>query len=159
MHASRFDVALRSSRRQGWAFLGLLIVVVIILVLVVLGPMGQKAPMQGQVKETSQGIAYIERSADVTCANNRQVMENEIIAMRIGGDGRLPDIAEMRRKFSQYQCPRGGSLLIGTDGKVYCTKHFPPPIEQLRDMVTLFDEKKETPPPTPPPPPVITPMH
>jgi hypothetical protein len=121
--------------------------------------MGQKAPVQNQAKETSQGIAYIERSADVTCANNRQIMENEITAMRIAGDGRMPDVAQMRQKLAQYRCPRGGALLIGTDGKVYCTEHFPPPLDQLKDMVTLFEEQKETPTPTPPPPPVFTPMH
>jgi hypothetical protein len=146
--------AARAQSRRGNALIGILIVVAIILILMTL------FSSSGSVKSAQQEVAqvqYIDRSAEVTCNSNIRAFETDMMQMRIANDGRLPAKEEIQRRFFSKRCPRGGAIVVGKDGKIYCTKHSPPPIDQLKDMMTLFDAAPEE---TPvPPPPEVTPMH
>jgi hypothetical protein len=144
-------------RRDGSALIGILIVVVIIIVVVMIGPFGsEKNPASKVEREVSMAQSSIDRSADATCALNRRTFENELVQARILNGGQLPSVEELRRRFSNKHCPRGGAILVGQDGKIYCTRHFPPPVQELQSMITLFEPVVETP---VPPPPEATPLH
>lgn len=139
--------------REGAILLVILIVAVIIAVIMMSGPMRQVEHKSAQV---SSGLNNIERSADVTCQQNRRAIETELTQARILNDGHLPSAEEMRIRFEGRFCPRNGGIVIGQDGTVYCTEHFPPPVEELSSLILLSQPTIETP---VPPPPVFTPAQ
>jgi competence protein ComGC len=141
-----------TKRRRGSALLGILLVVVIIIIIMLVGPFST-SDTKTQVTQAQNDI---ERSATAACTMNRRTVETDLTQFRIMRDGQMPTTEELRQKFARFQCPRGGAIVIGQDGKVYCTKHAPPPVSELQHLITLFEPQKEA---TPPPLPEATPMH
>ena len=111
-------------RRRGSALIAILIVVVIILAVMMLGPL----KTDNTQRQVSQGIVYIDRSADVVCGADRKTIETDVTQMRILNNGQMPTLEELRNRFGNRRCPRGGAFYISPDGHVYCTKHATPPI-------------------------------
>jgi hypothetical protein len=135
-----------SRREGGWTVLVLLIVVVIILVVMMTGP--AKTTTSDTKGQVLQAVNSIDRSKVSTCAANRRAIETNLTNYRILNDNKLPPVDQLRMTISE-RCPGKGGYLIGPDFAVYCTEHFPPPIDQLKQMISLSQPIIETPIPLP----------
>ena len=120
--------------KVGGAIIALLVVLAIIFALIMLGPFSRDTETQ-----VTQSQTYIDRSADVACAANRNAIKTNLTNLRMMNPGMPMDIELIKRRIPIPPCPGHGAYLIGPDGEVYCTKHFPPPAEMLEKMVTLSD--------------------
>lgn len=125
--------------RQGYVVIVLLVVVVIIMILVLKGPMETNP-----TTHVTQAQTYIDRSADVACGSNRSALATDLMQMRINNNGAAIS-TDMLLKFSNKQCPKGGFYMIGRDGKIYCTKHFPPPADELQEFMRTHPAAQPTP--------------
>lgn len=115
---------------HGGSIIGILIVVVIVMLLILFGPLSPD-------KKTSvpQAITHIDHSAEIACQVDRDSIKTNLLSFQMSNPGTPITIDILAKKTSVPQCPRGGSYLIGKDGVVYCTKHFPPPPEELQQVV------------------------
>jgi hypothetical protein len=110
--------------------IALLIVVVIILAVMLNGHFAQDPKTK-----LPQAELYIDRSADTACSLNRTNLKTQVTQFQTMNPGAPLSTEILKRKLSFPQCPKGGAYMIGADGTVYCTKHFPPPIQELQNSM------------------------
>ena len=116
----------------------LLVVVVIIMIVLLSGPLSKDSKTK-----VTQAQLYTDRSADSACLMNRTGLKTQIVQFQTMNPGIPLSTELLRKKINFPQCPRGGIYMVGQDGTIYCTKHFPPPIQELQNSVP------RTPAPTP----------
>jgi hypothetical protein len=105
-------------------------VVLIILIVMLSGPFSKEPKTQ-----LTQAQVYTDRSADSACSMNRMGLKTQIVQFQTMNPGIPLSTELLRKKINFPQCSRGGAYMIGQDGTVYCTKHFPPPIQELQNSV------------------------
>ena len=115
----------------GFSVIMLLVVVVIIMVVLLVGPF-KNDPVTG----VNQAVNQIDRSADAACSINRDTIKTYVTNYQLYNPGPAPTLGLLKKINSGMpECPRGGIYLIGQDGTVYCTKHFPPPAQELQRLM------------------------
>ena len=112
----------------------MLLVVVGIMLLLMLKFMGGG---DGPQKEVSSAVTNIEHSADIACTSNRNVIKADLTMWQVNNPGEPMKLDEIRAKLNLPTCPRGGAYLLGPDGAVYCTKHFPPSAALMQQVMAL----------------------
>lgn len=122
-----------------------IVVMLIVLIVIMFGSLQYFTDNQPQQQVTT-GIRDIERSADVSCTANRNAIKTNIVTWQVNNAGEPLRLDELRRQTSLPNCPRGGVYLLGPDGTIYCTKHFPPPAAVMQQLISLTTP---TPVPTP----------
>lgn len=162
MGSAGHSAALRRQLGGAGGVVALLIVAAIIMVLSMRFFITEEPTQQASMAVTS-----IDRSADVTCETNRNAIRTDLTMWQVNNPGERLRLDDLRQKYSLPACPRGGAYVIGTDGVVYCTKHFPPPPEMMNQVMALTTPAPEPTPfgsPTPlgasasTPPPAPTPL-
>jgi hypothetical protein len=115
----------------GYSVIILLVVVVIIMIVLLTGPF-KSDPVTGITQAQNQ----IDRSADAACGMNRGTIKTYVTTYQLYNPGAAPTLGMLAKVNGNLpQCPRGGIYLIGQDGTVYCTKHAPPPAQELERLM------------------------
>ena len=117
-----FRPASPTTRRRGFYLIGVLIVLAIILVLYGKQLAGDKS------EGISSAQTKIDRSKEVACSVNRQMIVTGMTAWQISHPGEQPTIEGLRSAgVTVPNCPQGGTYSIGPKGDVWCSIHNPPP--------------------------------
>ena len=123
---------LPSYGRHGFYIIGVLIVVVIIFILLFKGSFNRDP-----VTQVTQSQTQLDRSRDSACAFNRNAIRTDLTHLRIMNPDMKMNMEVVRRQINIPNCSGKGVYLLGPDGTVYCTEHFPPPAEQMQQMLQI----------------------
>jgi len=109
-------------RSRGFTIIGMLLALVIILILS--GYYFKK----DEVSEKTYVQTQLDKSTNVACTANRQVLSTHIIAWSIAHPGEQVSSEKLRLdRVNVPKCPDGPEYIFETNGEVYCPKHDPPP--------------------------------
>lgn len=129
--------------RRGAGVLGLLIVVVIILLIVVFA-----SPLAPDKHGVTQAQTQITRARDIACDSNINTAYNQLMMLRTSeSGGGVISLRVLKKKGMLPDCQGGGEYILGKDGKIYCTKHSPPPaeVDPRNDAATSSTQAADTP--------------
>lgn len=120
--SNRLRTLRRIRARRGYlSIIGTLIVLVILMILML------QYFKEDEKTGKAQAVEYQDRAQKSACAADRNVITSQLTSMSISNGGKLPNIYVLRARLGHYRCPDKGHYLVGPNGEVYCTLHFPPP--------------------------------
>jgi competence protein ComGC len=112
------------NRSRGFTIIGLLLALVIIMIL--MGHYFKK----DEVTEKTYIQTQLDKSTDVACTANRQVLGTHIIAWSIAHPGEKVSSEKLTLdRVNVPHCPDGPEYIFETNGEVYCPKHAPFPTQ------------------------------